>query len=152
MRGQGVCRINGFATMFGYTSSPLIWYMYATWPHSEKRKKVLTFWPDPLDQVCMLGQNICACMVFYAPFPLMICNMTTLIKHVWPVDQISGIEGVCKNRYVLACCSMLHPFNWICNMTIFRKKYYDSLNQPKEPRVCVRTEYVITLCSMLKSI
>ena len=73
-RVEGVSVGKIFATMLLPPSSALIWY--ATWLLSEK----YIFWPHPLGQRCVCGQNICYYVAASVVSFNLICYMTIFWK------------------------------------------------------------------------
>ena len=76
--------------------------------------------------------------------------MTTFRKNVLTIPL--GRRVCVKTEYVLGWCSMPRalcpiPFNLICNMTTFRKKYFDLLTPPPG-RGCVGVKYLPPCCFM----
>ena len=73
----GVCNDSIFAFMVLCAQFPLIWY--ATWLLSEKIYS-WTFWPHPLGQGCVCGQNICYHVSARVVSFNLICKMTIFWK------------------------------------------------------------------------
>ena len=83
----------------------------------------LTFWPHPLGQGCVCGQNICYHVVASVVSFNLICNMTTFRKiyslAFWPHPLGRGC--VCGQNICYHVAASVASFNLICNMTIFWK-------------------------------
>ena len=83
----------------------------------------LTFWPHPLGQGCVCGQNICYHVAASVISFNLICNMTTFRKiyslTFWPHPLGRGC--VCGQNICYHVAASIVGFNLICNMTIFWK-------------------------------
>ena len=83
----------------------------------------LTFWPHPLDQGCVCGQNICYHVAASVVSFNLICKMTTFRKiyslTFWPHPLGQGC--VCGQNICYHVAASVVSFNLICNMTIFWK-------------------------------
>ena len=83
----------------------------------------LTFWPHPLGQGCVCGQNICYHVAASVVSFNLICNMTTFRKiyslTFWPHPLGRGC--VCGLNICYHVTASVVSFNLICNMTIFWK-------------------------------
>ena len=83
----------------------------------------LTFWPHPLGQWCVCGQNICYHVAASVVSFNLICNMTTFRKiyslTFWPHPLGRGC--VCGQNICYHVAASVVSFNLICNMTIFWK-------------------------------
>ena len=98
----------------------------------------LTFWPHPLGQGCVCGQNICYHVAASVVSFNLICNMTTFRKiyslTFWP--HLLGWGCVCGQNICYHTAAGVVSFNLICNMTIFWKSIIlasapPPLNPPK---------------------
>ena len=83
----------------------------------------LTFWPHPLGQGCVCGQNICYHVAASVVSFNLILNITTFKKiyslTLWPHSQVKGC--VCGQNICYYVAASVFSFNLICNMTIFWK-------------------------------
>ena len=83
----------------------------------------LTFWPHPLGQGCVCGQNSCYHVAASVVSFNLIRKRTTFRKNYsltfWPCPLGRGC--VCGQNICYHVAASVVSFNLICNMTIFRK-------------------------------
>ena len=95
----------------------------------------LTFWPHPLGQGCVCGQNICYHVAASVVSFNLICNMTTLRKiyslTFWPHPLGRGC--VCGQNICYHVAASVVSFNLICNMTLFWKSLILASTHPLSP-------------------
>ena len=95
----------------------------------------LTFWPHPLGQGCVCGQNICYHVAASVVSFHLICNMTTFRKiyslTFWPHPL--GRGRVCGQNICYHVAASVVSFNLICNMTIFWKSLILASAPPLSP-------------------
>ena len=95
----------------------------------------LTFWPHPLGQGCVCGQNICYHAAASVISFNLICNMTTFRKiyslTFWPHPLGRGCVSGQNICYHVAASVV--SFNLVCNMTIFWKSLILASAHPLSP-------------------
>ena len=83
----------------------------------------MTFWPHPLSQGCVCGQNISYHVAASVVSFNLICNMTSFRKiyslTFWPHPLCRAC--VCGQNTCYHVAASVVSFNLICNMTIFWK-------------------------------
>ena len=76
----------------------------------------------------MCKERICACMVLYAPFPLICyatwpCSEKVEFRPIDPTPMVGGggmVErGVCEQTICYHVAAFIIPFTLICNMTMY---------------------------------
>ena len=108
------------------------------------KKKKLTFWPHPRGSVCVCKDRICACMVLYAPFPLI--EYATLLLSGKKNDlTLSRGWRVCvlwQNMY-LRVAAFVILFKMICTMTMFWKSWILTFWPPRIGGWDLRVKYLL---------
>ena len=107
-----------------------------------RKRYSLTFWPHPLGQGCVCGQNISYHVAARVVSFNLICNKTTFRKiyslTFWPHPLGQGC--VCGQNICYHVADSVVSFNLICNMTIFWKSLILASATPLKSTQRTRTQ------------
>ena len=98
----------------------------------------LTFWPHPLGQGCVCGQNICYHIAASLISFNLICNRKIYNLTFWPHPL--GWGCVCWQNICYHVAASVVSFNLICNMTIFWKSLILASAPPPKSTQGVRNQ------------
>ena len=88
-----------------------------------QKKTILTFCPHQWGQVCITEQNICLYGALYMHNARYFDMQLGYFQKIWPFDPIPGIRCVKGKMFSSMLLYASFPFNLICNMALFWKKW-----------------------------